>query len=252
MKLQARNREIQDRFAAMYDKAPEQFEKYLVQPSSGNVYDPERHQNNILSRVKHDEIFKVLQDILMKKAEDDAPFPDDGGLAAGLANAQRKTASLNLASSILGRAEKVFPNEKLSEEEYSSRTQAKQMQFLSDVYREVAQSAQKSIENSAARQRLLEIALQRSASAQGNMQAEQAKAEIDALLQAEYAERNMILDNIAAMESVAQQYEVSKERVAARNRMDARAMSGFSDPYHPDAYEKKHFEKPKPIGLPDF
>ena len=84
------------------------------------------------------------------------------------------------------------------------------------------------------------------------MQAEQAKADIEALLQEEFTERNMLLDNFAAMDAASRQYEVTKEMVNARNIMDIKSQFGFSDPYHLDAYEKRHFEKPEPIGLPDF
>lgn len=220
--------------------------------SGGNVvYDPERHQRSILSCMKYDEILKTVQDLLKKKQEDKTPFGNNG-IQDGLQNVQTQTASLNLAQSILEKAKKVFINEKSSEEDYDSRTRDKQLQFLNDVYQNVANNAQQSIQNSLERQKLLEEALQRSASAQGSMQAEQAKADIEALMREEIAERNMIWNNFAAMDTVTQQYKLEKELRNARNAMEARSQFSFSDPYHMDAYEKKHYEKPEPLGLPNF
>ena len=62
----------------------------------------------------------------------------------------------------------------------------------------------------------------------------------------------MIWNNFAAMDTVTQQYKLEKELRNARNAMEARSQFSFSDPYHMDAYEKKHYEKPEPLGLPNF
>lgn len=220
--------------------------------AGGNiVYDPERHKKSILSCLKYQDILKTVQDFFQKTKEDAMPFGNDG-IRAGLEEAQRKTQELNLSKSIHERAENVFPNEKLSDEEFAKRSREQQIKYLNDVYREVSTSAQKSIENAAQRQQLMEEAIQRSNMAQGSMQAEQAKADIEALVAEEFQERNMLLDNIAAMDAVSKQYEVTKEMVDSRNVMDSKSQFGFSDPYHRDAYEKKHYEKPEPLGLPDF
>ena len=237
--------------AISYADSPSAF-FYRDLTSGGNiVYDPERHQRSILSCMKYDEILKTVQDLLKKKQEDKMPFGNDG-IRIGLQNAQEQTASLNLGQSIIDKAKKVFINEKSSEEEYNSRTRDKQLQFLNDVYRDVANNAQKSIQNSLERQKLLEEALQRAAVAKGSMQAEQAKADIEALLREEIAERNMIWNNFAAMDTVTQQYKLEKELRDARNVMEARTQFSFSDPYHLDAYEKRNYEKPEPLGLPNF
>ena len=237
--------------AVSYADSPSTF-FYRDLARGGNiVYDPERHKNSILSCLKYEEVLEMVQDIYRKKEKDKTPYRDDG-ITSDLQKLQQQTASLNLAKTVMERAERVFPNEKLSEKEFESRTPAKQLAFLNDVYKEVASSLQKGLQNSVERQKLIEKASRRFANAQGTLQAEQAKAELEALLQEEIAERNMILGNIAAMESVTEQYKVAKEMVNARNVMDAKSNSGFSDPYHLDAYEKRHFEKPKPLGLPDF
>lgn len=237
--------------AVSYADSPSPF-FYRDLASGGNmVYDPERHQRSILSCMKYDEILQTIQDLLKKKKEDKTPFGNDG-IRAGLQNVQQQTTSLHLAQSIAERAEKVFTNAKVSEQEYESRTRAKQLQFLNDVYQDVTIHAQQSIQHSLERQKLLEEALQRSASAQGSMQAEQAKADIDALMREEIAERNMIWNNFAAMEAVTQQYHLEKEMRNARNVMESRAQFSFIDPYHMDAYEKRKYEKPAPLGLPDF
>lgn len=215
------------------------------------VYDPERHKNNILSCLKYDEILKTVQEVFRKKEEDKTPYRD-GGITSGLQQVQQKTASLNLAKSIAEKSEQVFPNANLTEEEFNSRTQEQQIKFLNDMYRQVASNAQQSIQNSLERQRLMEIAIQRSNNAQGTVQAEQARMEIEALIQEEFNERNMIWDNFSAMYAATNQYKVNKEMVNARNVMDAKSQSGFSDPYHLDAYEKKLIEKSDPLGLPDF
>ena len=215
------------------------------------VYDPERHQRSILSCMKYDEILQTVQDLFKKKKEDKTSFGNDG-IRVGLQNVQQQTASLHLAELIAKRADKVFANEKLSEQEYESRTRAKQIKFLHEVYRDVTINAQQSIQTSLERQKLLEEASQRSASAQGSMQAEQTKADIDGLMRAEVAERNMIWNNFAAMEAVTQQYKLEKEMRDARNVMESRAQFSFSDPYHMDAYEKRNYDKPTPLGLPNF
>ena len=128
--------------AISYADSPSAF-FYRDLTSGGNiVYDPERHQRSILSCMKYDEILKTVQDLLKKKQEDKMPFGNDG-IRIGLQNAQEQTASLNLGQSIIDKAKKVFINEKSSEEEYNSRTRDKQLQFLNDVYRDVANNAQK-------------------------------------------------------------------------------------------------------------
>ncbi len=237
--------------AISYADSPSTF-FYRDLSSGGNiVYDPERHQKNILSCIKHDEILKMVKDLFKKREEDKTPFGNDG-IKSGLQEAQQKTASLNMAKSIKEGADKVFSNEKLSEEEYALRTRYKQIEYLNDVYRQIAENSQKSLQNSLERQQLLEDAMQRSATAQGSLQAEQARADIEALKQEELAERNMLLENITAMDAVTQQYKVDQEIRNARNVMDAKSQFSFSDPYHMDDYEKKHYEKPVPLGLPDF
>lgn len=237
--------------AVSYADSPSAF-FYRDLASGGNiVYDPERHQRSILSCMKYDEILQTVQEILKKKQEDKMPFRNDG-IRDGLQYVQAQTASLTLSQSILEKAKKVFINEKSSEEDDDSRTRDKQLQFLNDVYRNVANHAQQSIQNSIERQNLLEEALRRSASAQGSMQVEQAKADIEALVREEIAERNMIWNNLAAMEAVTQQYKLEKEMRNARNVMESRVQFSFSDPYHMDAYEKRNYDKPTPLGLPNF
>ena len=236
--------------AVSYADSPSTF-FYRDLARGGNiVYDPERHQRSIVSCLKYDEILKTVQDLFKKKQEDKTPFGNDG-IKSGVRQAHQQTASLHLSKMIMEGADKAFRNEKLSEKE-EDRTGDRQLQFLNDVYRQVTANSQKSLQNSLERQRLLEEALQRSASAKGTLQAEQAKADIEALMQEEIAERNMIWDNIAAMEAVTHQYKLEKEFRNARNVMEAKAQFSFSDPYHMDAYEKRHYEKPVPLGLPDF
>ncbi len=215
------------------------------------VYDPERHKKSILSCLKYDELLKTLRELFQKNEEDKTPFGNDG-IKVGLQEAQQQTASLNLAKSITDKAEKVFPNKDLNDSEFTNRSLDKQMEFLNDVYKQVSINAQKSVQNSVERQKLLEEGMKRSSTAQGSLQAEQAASDVQALIQEEYAERNMILGNIAAMDAVTQRYKLTKEMVDTRNRMDIISQFGFSDPYHYDAYEKRHYEKPEPLGLPDF
>ena len=62
----------------------------------------------------------------------------------------------------------------------------------------------------------------------------------------------MLLDNFASMHAMAKRYEMEKEMKQARDAMEVSSQFGFSDPYNMDAYEKRHYEKPQPMGLPDF
>lgn len=215
------------------------------------VLDPERIKKNVLSCLKYDEILSSVQKLFEHKKEDAKPFGNDG-IKIGLGEAQRKTAALNLANQIVDGASRVFVDDSMDDEEFADRTQKKQILYLNDIYKNVAISAQQSIQNTLQRQALLQEALRRSHAAQGAMQAEQAKNDIQALMQEEMIEKNMIIENIAAMDAATQQYKMDKNFRYAREARDAIAQIQISDPYHPDAYEKRIYEKPKPLGLPGF
>ena len=237
--------------ASMYDKDPEKYEKYLVQTGSGNVYDPERHQNSILSCLRYEEILKMMQEYVREKQEDAKPFGDNG-ILSGLGAVHQKTVAQHRAKGFADGADKVFVDASMSDEEFQSRSREKQLVYLNDVYKNVALASQQSIQNAAERRELLEQAMQRSQIAQGAMQAEQAKADVEALLQAEILERNMLLENIAAMDAATQKYKADKKIREERALSDIGAQFQFSNPYHLNVFEKRMYEKPEPLGLPDF
>ena len=237
--------------ASMYDKEPEKYEKYLVQTGSGNVYDPERHQQSIISCLRNQEILGNLQEFLHMKKEDAKPFGNNG-IAAGLKDAHRTITELHHAKDIADGAEIVFVDASMSDRMFAERPEEKQLIYLNDVYKNVAIASQRSIQNGVERRELLEEAMQQSQSAQGAMQAEQAKSDIDVLIQAEILERNMLLENLAAMDAATQKYKTDKKVREERALVDIGQQLQFSDPYHLNVYEKKMYEKPKPLGLPDF
>ena len=214
------------------------------------VHDPTRKSKNVLSEVQFREILDALKRLLDLKELDLLPFTS--GIKDEIAGVQEATQALNQAKNIADQADKVFGTIHSSDEEFAERTEKKQISYLDEVYKTATEKANQSLRNGEDRQTILMEVIERSEKPEGELQVHQASNELQAVVHEELLERNMLLSNITTMIAAKQKAEEDRNARESRIKSDAIPQLQFSDPYHPDTYESRVSEKPKPIGFLDF
>ena len=86
--------------------------------------------------------------------------------------------------------------------------------------------------------------------AEGEMQADQAKADAMAMVEAETVRRNKLLGNLASIKAVEGKFR-QNEDLAFRRQVQAAQIS-IEDPYHRTARSEKLYEKSEPKGFMRF
>ena len=125
---------------------------------------------------------------------------------------------------------------------------------LDKFYQEVADGARIEIKDAEKSFADVKEIMQNSNSAKGKLQVEQAKNALNALMAAEINRKNALEANLSQMEAAAQaaeyQERLEQEYIQSLVRCD------FANPYDRKTYEllkeEYGYEKPKPVGMPDF
>lgn len=121
---------------------------------------------------------------------------------------------------------------------------------MENAYAEIAQSAQAVVKSSDAQLETYQQIIEDANNATGEMQVQQAMVEAEAFQQAQTAQRNMLLSNLATLKALDSRVKMNDELEYTR-LVDA-AQLQIQDPYHRSAYEQKQYEATNPTPAKGF
>ena len=125
-----------------------------------------------------------------------------------------------------------------------------QQQALEDTYTSIAQSAQEILRSSDTQMETYQRILEDAANAPGEMQVQQAQVEAEAFQQAQTAQRNALLSNLATLKAMESREKMNEELEYTRLVDDAQLQ--IQDPYHRSALEQKQYEATNPTPPKGF
>ena len=174
-----------------------------------------------------------------------------------LTTVQRTLASLNsdTNSSSLGERtmdfwkSRIFRNDEGYEDERNFRAQD-QYQAAAEIYKIYGDNAKGFIDTASSEQANIAAIVEAGNNAEGEMQADQAKADAMAMVEAETVRRNTLLGNLASIKAVEGKIK-QNEDLAFRRQVQAAQIS-IEDPYHRTARSQKLYEKSEPKGFVRF
>ncbi|WP_407396689.1 hypothetical protein [Anaerovibrio sp.] len=220
-----------------YADSPSVFGIRYLTSHAMDVYDPKRHQESIKYGNDFRNMLEILKQITGLKELNTLPF-GFGSLSQGKENIEDITdATMNLNSSkVIGniQGKKIFRDGSISNFQPES-LKKEQLEALAQAYAAIAEDAKKNLEDLEMRTAALDEAVERSANAQGYMQAVQARNEINALREAEEMRYNAILNdylNLLYLEGLKEEDEENR-RVANAPRFRV------ADPYNITETDKK-------------
>ena len=234
------------------DSAPSPFALKDLARQGGNVYDYARHMKAIMATQNMESWLSTAMErfgITVKNMN-----PLDNSI---LTTVQRNLASLNADtnSSSLGERtmdfwkSRIFRNDEGYEDERNFRAQD-QYQAAAEIYKIYGDNAKGFIDTASSEQANIAAIVEAGNNAEGEMQADQAKADAMAMVEAETARRNKLLGNLASIKAVEGKIR-QNEDLAFRRQVQAAQIS-IEDPYHRTARSQKLYEKSEPKGFVRF
>ena len=234
------------------DSAPSPFALKDLARQGGNVYDYARHMKAILATQNMESWLSTAMErfgITVKNMN-----PLDNSI---LTTVQRNLASLNADtnSSSLGDKtmdfwkSKIFRSDEGYEDENTFKAQ-EQYQAAAEIYKLYGNNAKGFIDTASSEQANIAAIMEASNNAEGEMQADQAKADAMAMVEAETVRRNTLLGNLASIKAVEGKIK-QNEDLAFRRQVQAAQIS-VEDPYHRTARSQKLYEKSEPKGFVRF
>lgn len=234
------------------DSAPSPFALKDLARQGGNVYDYARHMKAIMATQNMESWLSTAMErfgITVKNMN-----PLDNSI---LTTVQRNLASLNADtnSSSLGERtmdfwkSRIFRNDEGYEDERNFRAQD-QYQAAAEIYKIYGDNAKGFIDTASSEQANIAAIVEAGNNAEGEMQADQAKADAMAMVEAETVRRNKLLGNLASIKAVEGKIR-QNEDLAFRRQVQAAQIS-IEDPYHRTARSEKLYEKSEPKGFMRF
>ena len=234
------------------DSAPSPFALKDLARQGGNVYDYARHMKAIMATQNMESWLSTAMErfgITVKNMN-----PLDNSI---LTTVQRNIASLNADtnSSSLGERtmdfwkSRIFRNDEGYEDERNFRAQD-QYQAAAEIYKIYGDNAKGFIDTASSEQANIAAIVEAGNNAEGEMQADQAKADAMAMVEAETVRRNKLLGNLASIKAVEGKIR-QNEDLAFRRQVQAAQIS-IEDPYHRTARSEKLYEKSEPKGFMRF
>ena len=234
------------------DSAPSPFALKDLARQGGNVYDYARHIKAIMATQNMESWLSTAMErfgITVKNIN-----PLDNSI---LTTVQRNLASLNsdTNSSSLGERtmdfwkSRIFRNDEGYEDENTFKAQ-EQYQAAAEIYKIYGDNAKGFIDTASSEQANIAAIVEAGNNAEGEMQADQAKADAMAMVEAETARRNKLLGNLASIKVVEGKIR-QNEDLAFRRQVQAAQIS-IEDPYHRTARSEKLYEKSEPKGFMRF
>ncbi|WP_157833327.1 hypothetical protein [Selenomonas ruminantium] len=234
------------------DSAPSPFALKDLARQGGNVYDYARHMKAIMATQNIESWLSMAMErfgITVKNMN-----PLDNSI---LTTVQRNLASLNQdtnSSSLRERTmdfwkSRIFRNDEGYEDENTFKAQ-EQYQATAEIYKIYGDNAKGFIDTASSEQANIAAIVEAGNNAEGEMQADQAKADAMAMVEAETARRNKLLGNLASIKAVEGKIR-QNEDLAFRRQVQAAQIS-IEDPYHRTSRSKKLYEKSEPKGFVRF
>ena len=144
----------------------------------------------------------------------------------------------------------LFRSFKNNDDASSSYDEGSQAVWLSNTYESFAESAKNSLNDVEKQYDTLNQMLDNSNSAEGDLQANQASAQIKALNVAEMARRNTLLSNSVNMTAVSQMQQVDDNLNGIRTTENTGGY--FADPYNQKEYDYANYTHAAAPGFKDF
>ena len=234
------------------DSAPSPFALKDLARQGGNVYDYARHMKAIMATQNMESWLSTAMERFGLTVKNMNPL--DNSI---LTTVQRNIASLNADtnSSSLGDKtmdfwkSKIFRNDEGYEDENTFKAQD-QYQAAAEIYKLYGNNAKGFIDTASSEQANIAAIMEASNNAEGEMQADQAKADAMAMVEAETVRRNTLLGNLASIKAVEGKIK-QNEDLAFRRQVQAAQIS-IEDPYHRTPRSQKLYEKSEPKGFVRF
>ncbi len=235
------------------DSAPSPFALKDLARQGGNVYDYARHMKAILSTQNTENWLATALERFGIKVKNITPL--DNSI---LTTVQKNIASLNAdtESSSLGDKTLDFWKSQIfrsTEGGYVDENTYKpqdQYQAAAEIFKLYGDNAKGFIDTAASEQANITAIMEASNNAEGEMQADQAKADAMAMMEAEIARRNTLLGNLASIKAV--EGKIKQNEDLAFQRQVQAAQISIEDPYHRTARSEKLYEKSEPKGFVQF
>lgn len=234
--------------AISYKDSPSEFFYKDLAANGGNVIDVARRIKSVL----FGKDFKDLANIFKtktKNAEDDTtPFDDSIFI--------RNEKNMDAINSITDKLTLSIKDNKLfrkfdrRDEDTNDYDEGAQASWLSDAYENFAQSAKTSIYDVKEEFDALDEIVDNSNNAIGNLQVNQASAQLKALNSDLAARRNALLANAVNMGVVEQKRQADDDLNGVRTTENFGGF--FADPYNQDEYDNANYQKPKAPGFKNF
>ena len=234
------------------DSAPSPFALKDLARQGGNVYDYARHMKAIMATQNMESWLSTAMERFGITVKNRNPL--DNSI---LTTVQRNLASLNADtnSSSLGERtmdfwkSRIFRNDEGYEDERNFRAQD-QYQAAAEIYKIYGDNAKGFIDTASSEQANIAAIVEAGNNAEGEMQADQAKADAMAMVEAETVRRNKLLGNLASIKAVEGKIR-QNEDLAFRRQVQAAQIS-IEDPYHRTARSEKLYKKSEPKGFMRF
>ena len=234
------------------DSAPSPFALKDLARQGGNVYDYARHMKAIMATQNMESWLSAAMERFGIKVKNMNPL--DNSI---LTTVQRNLASLNADTNSNSLGEKtmdfwksrIFRNDEGYEDENTFKAQD-QYQAAAEIYKLYGNNAKGFIDMASSEQANIAAIVEASNNAEGEMQADQAKADAMAMVEAETVRRNTLLGNLASIKAVEGKIK-QNEDLAFRRQVQAAQIS-IEDPYHRTARSQKLYEKSEPKGFVRF
>ena len=234
------------------DSAPSPFALKDLARHGGNVYDYARHMKAIMATQNMESWLSTAMERFGITVKNINPLNN-----SILTTVQRNIASLNsdTNSSSFGDKtmdfwkSKIFRNDEGYEDENTFKAQ-EQYQAAAEIYKLYGNNAKGFIDTASSEQANIAAIVEAGNNAEGEMQADQAKADAMAMVEAETARRNKLLGNLASIKAVEGKIR-QNEDLAFRRQVQAAQIS-IEDPYHRTARSQKLYEKSEPKGFVRF
>jgi hypothetical protein len=234
------------------DSAPSPFALKDLARQGGNVYDYARHMKAIMATQNMESWLSTAVErfgITIKNMN-----PLDNSI---LTTVQRNIASLNADTNSSSLGDKtmdfwkstIFRNDEGYEDENTFKAQD-QYQAAAEIYKLYGNNAKGFIDTASSEQANIAAIMEASNNAEGEMQADQAKADAMAMVEAETVRRNTLLGNLASIKAVEGKIK-QNEDLAFRRQVQAAQIS-VEDPYHRTPRSQKLYEKSESKGFVRF
>ena len=234
------------------DSAPSPFALKDLARQGGNVYDYARHMKAIMATQNMESWLSTAMERFGITVKNINPLNN-----SILTTVQRNLASLNSDANSRSLGERtmdfwksrIFRNDEGYEDENTFKAQ-EQYQAAAEIYKIYGDNAKGFIDTASSEQANIAAIVEAGNNAEGEMQADQAKADAMAMVEAETVRRNTLLGNLASIKAVEGKIK-QNEDLAFRRQVQAAQIS-VEDPYHRTPRSQKLYEKSEPKGFVRF